>query len=182
MWKERSSLGGIASFPWGKENSCLGRAVTFPWGKVSSSLERVASFPGGRWAIAWLLARVEWVAWGEPMPSKGRCTVAGGELLPSPGGRQAMARVVGVEWMAREELLPSKWRWAAAGRTLLPSPGGRWAMARVGLRGAWLLAKLLLAWTRLLPSLEGRRAPAWVLAWGVLLLPSPEGGSASLPD
>ena len=126
----------------------------------------------------------ELVAWGMLLPLlEGRRTVAWEELLPSPEGRWAIA------W---EELLPSpEGRWAAARRELLPSPGGRWAIAGVELGGmpdAWLLTGVewlftgveFMVWAGLLTSLEGRRVPAWLLVWGVLL-PSP-GESASLPN
>ena len=45
MWKERSSLGGIASFPWGKGNCYLGRAVRTVSSRESSCLGGAASFP-----------------------------------------------------------------------------------------------------------------------------------------
>ena len=131
-----------------------------------SGLGNAASFTGGRRAVAWE------------------------ELLPSPGGRWAIARVelggmpdawllAGVELMAWEGLPPSPaGRWAAARRELLPSPGGRWAIARVELGGmpdAWLLTGVeLMTWEGLLTSLEESRVPAWLLVWGVLL-PSPGG-------
>ena len=159
--RERSSLGGIVFFPWGKENNGLGRADIF-WGKVYSSQERIASFPReegeqlpgvGRPPDAWLL--------GELLPSEEGWTVAGGELLPSPGGRWAIAivdRIPGA-WLWGE-LLPPKGGWTVAGGELLPSLGGRWALARMG----WLPITWLLAWGRLVPS--GRR---WLLVRGELL-------------
>ena len=92
--------------PCRSENSLLGRAVIF-WGKVYSSRERIASFPEGEqlpgygWEselgllaelimilvilLAWLLGRL--------LSSDERWTVAGRELLPSLGGRRAVARV-----------------------------------------------------------------------------------------
>ena len=143
---------------------------------------------GGRWAIAggdlggmpdaWLFAWEELMAWGILLPSLGgRRAVAWEALLPSWRGRRVIA------W---EELLPAmpEGRRAAAGRELLPSQGGRWAIARGELGwmpDAWLLAGVeLIAWEGLLTSLEGRRAPAWLLVWNMLLpwdmlLPSPGG-------
>ena len=89
-----------------------------------------------------LVGLLDWPAWGE--------LVAWGMPLPSLGGRRAVA-------------------WEA----LLPSSAGRWAIARGELGGkpdAWLLTGVeLLAWEGLLTSLEGSRAPAWLLVGGVLL-------------
>ena len=99
---------------------------------------------------------------GEPPASEGRCTAPGRELLPSPGGRWAIASVwfrggtwlfvwlftvwlftellvvllvvllLLLAWLLRK-LLPSGGRWTAAGGELSPSPGGRRAVAGVGL-------------------------------------------------
>ena len=92
--------------------------------------------------------------WGEELPaSEGRCTAPGRELLPSPGGRWAIAGVwlregpwlfvwlfielivillMLLAWLLRK-LLPSGERWTVAGGELPPSPGGRRAVAGVGL-------------------------------------------------
>ena len=113
------------------------------------------------------------MAWEELLPSKERWAVAGRELLPSLGGRWAIARIeLRGAW---EELLPSEGRWAAAKRLLLPSLVGRWATARVELRGAWeeLLpseGRWAAARRLLLPSLGGRRAIAGVELRGAWLL------------
>ena len=170
--KVSNSLGRTASFTRGKVSSCqgrityfteekvsngTGRTASFTQGKVSSCLGRIASFPGGRWAIA----RGELRRMPDWLP-------AGVELLPSWGGRWVIA------W---EELLTSpEGRWAAAGRELLPSLGGRWAIAggELGeMPDTWLLAgvallpswggRWVIAWEGLLTSLEGRRAPVWLL-------------------
>ena len=172
-----SGLGNAASFTGRKESSCLGRTASFTWGKVSSCWERIASFTGGK--VSNCRGKLL------PLP-EGRWAIAREELLPSPKGRWAVA------W---GELLPSSGgRWAMAGRELLPSQGGRWAIAGGELGGkpdAWLLTGVeLVAWLLtgvelvalegLLTSLEGRRVPAWLLVWGVLL-PS-LGGITSLPN
>ena len=99
-------------------------------------------------------------AWDELTSSKGRCEAPGRKLLPSLGGRWAVARPgaweVGV-------LFPSKEGCTVAGRELLPSPGGRWAIARLGrLPDAWKLGALF-------PSEEG------CTVTGRELLPSPGG-------
>ena len=98
------------------------------------------------------------VAWEELTSSEGNCTAPRRELLPSPGGRWAIARLGRLPdaWILGE-LLPSKEGWTVAGGELLPSLGGRWAMARVGwLPIAWLVGWLpitwLLAWGRPVPS------------------------------
>ena len=138
------------------------------------------------------------VAWEELTSSKGRCTAPGRELLPSLGGRWAIARLGRLpDALILGELLPSQEGWTVAGGEMLPSPGGRWAMARVGwLPTAWLVGWLpitwLLAWGRpvpsrrrwpvaggeLPPSLGGRRAMArkglqgftWEVVWLIWLL------------
>ena len=99
--------------------------------------------------------------WGGELPaSEGRCTAPGRELLPSLGGRWAIASVwlregpwllvwlfielivillMLLAWLLRV-LLPSGERWTVAGGELSPSPGGRRAVAGVGLRelgGVW---------------------------------------------
>ena len=81
---------------------------------------------------------------GELLASEWSCAAPGGELLPSPGGRWAIAGV----WMWEGawlivwlfawfrswggELLASEGSCTAPGGELLPSPGGRWAIASVG--------------------------------------------------
>ena len=109
-------------------------------------------------------------AWDELTSSKGRCKALGRELLPSPGGRWAVAglgRLPGA-WIVGE-LLPSEEGCTVARGELLPSPGGRWAMASVWrlpiawLAGlGWLLITWLLGWGRPVPS--GRR---WPVAGGI---------------
>ena len=74
---------------------------------------------------------------GELLASEWSCTAPGGELLPSPGGRWAIAGVWTclIVWLFRGwggELLASEGSCAAPGRELLPSPGGRWAIPGVG--------------------------------------------------
>ena len=86
---------------------------------------------------------------------EGRCTAPGRELLPSPGGRWAMAGVwmgdrpwlfawlftelimllvvLLLAWLLRK-LSPSDERWTVAGGKLLPSLGGRRAVAGVKLQ------------------------------------------------
>ena len=109
------------------------------------------------------LAVVE-LGWGGELPaSEGRCAAPGRELLPSPGGRWAIAGVWlrGGTWLAwlfvwlltellvllvvllvvlllllawlLRKLFPSGGRWTAARGELSPSPGGRRAVAGVGL-------------------------------------------------
>ena len=79
-----------------------------------------------------------WGGWGgELLASEWSCTAPGGELLPSPGGRWAIAGVWTVwlfAWFRSwgGELLASEGSCAAPGRELLPSPGGRWAIPGVG--------------------------------------------------
>ena len=172
------------------------------WGELLPS-------PWEGWAVAWgvllpSLGGRRAVAWGELLPLlEGRWAIAWEQLLPSPEGRWAVARgelrgtpdwmtagvallpSLGGRWVtAWGELLPSpERRWAVAGGELLPSPGGRWAIARGELRRTpdWLTVGVeLIAWEGLLPSLEGRRAPAWLLVWGGLLLPW--GRNTSLSD
>ena len=95
---------------------------------------------------------------GELVASEGSCTAPGGELLPSPGGRWAIASVWLWEgpwlfvWLLTEfeftellvvlllllawllmELLPSRGGWAVAWGEMSPSLGGRRAVAGVGL-------------------------------------------------
>ena len=108
------------------------------------------------------------LGWGaELVASKGSCTAPGGELLPSPGGRWAIAGVwlwegpwlfVWLLWLLTvfeftellvlllllawllKKLLPSQGGWTVAWGEMSPSPGGRRAVARVGLRelpGDW---------------------------------------------
>ena len=128
-----------------------------------------------------------WGGWGgELWASEWSCAAPGGELLPSPGGRWAIASV----WMWEEtwlivwlfacfgnwggELLASEGSCTAPGGVLLPSPGGRWAIAGVGRwRGPWLIVWLF-TWFRswggeLLASEWSCAAP------GGELLPSPGG-------
>ena len=62
---------------------------------------------------------------GELVASGGSCTAAEGELLPSPGGRGAIASVVVVCLGGEGELVASGGSCAATGGELLPSPGGR---------------------------------------------------------
>ena len=117
------------------------------------------------WPI--LIIRLTCLGGLSPSLEGGRSVV---ELLPSPGGRIAIA------WerpLAMGEMLPSLGgRWAVAGRELLPSWEGRWAIAGVrllpSLGGRWAVAG-----RELLPSWEGR----WAIA-GVRLLPSPGGRRA----
>ena len=156
----------------------LGSSLEDPWGAywgvvVRLSSQEIVLFSWEAWGalclldclrpcltdLAWLLG---WPAGGELLPSpKGRWAVAGGELLPSLERRRVPA------WLpAGEELLPSLEgrrvpAWLPAGEELLPSLGGRWAIA----------------WEELLPSLEERRVPAWLPA-GEELLPSLEGRRA----
>ena len=120
---------------------------------------------GGRIAIAW----EGLPATGELLPSLGGWAIAGVRLLPSPGGRRAVAG---------RELLPSwEGRWAIAGVKLLPSLGGRRAVAGRELLPSWK-GRWAIAW-ELLPSWEGRWAMAWVEitkpVWGGLR-PSPSWG------
>ena len=172
------------------EGRSLGWANIFQ-GKVWSSREKTASFPGrnvsscrhGAWEVGGLF------------PSEEGCTVAGRELLPSPGGRWAIAGLGRLPdaWILGE-LLPSEEGCTVAGGELLPSPGGRWAMAGVGrlpiawlARLGWLLITWLLPWggpvpsrrrwpvaRGLSPSLGGRKAVAGVglqgFAWLTWLL------------
>ena len=85
-------------------------------------------------------------AWDELTSSEGRCEALGRKLLPSPGGRWAVARPGAWKMGA---LLPSEEGCTAARRELLPSPGGRWAIARLGRPpDAWILGELF-------PSKEG---------------------------
>ena len=86
-----------------------------------------------------------WGGWGEELlASEWSCAAPGGELLPSPGGRWAIASVWMwdgawlIVWLFAwfrswgGELLASEGSCAAPGRELLPSPGGRWAITGVG--------------------------------------------------
>ena len=166
--------GGRITFPGGC-TGLLGRLSRWLPGGVPSALP---ACPGGlllcpAWGaledwgllvtggeVAWeelfsSLVGVEPVCWEELSSSEGRCTAPGRELLPSPGGRWAIAGVwlgkkpwlfawlftelivillMLLAWLLRE-LLPSDGRWTVAGGELLPSPGGRRAVAGVGLWG-----------------------------------------------
>ena len=112
---------------------CLGVPITLP------------ACPGGLWPCPAQVVLGGWgelfpslciwseVAWGELTSSEGRCTSPRRELLPSLGGRWAVAglgRLPGA-WIVGE-LLPSKEGCTVAGGELLPSLGGRWAMAGYG--------------------------------------------------
>ena len=123
------------------------------------------------------LAVVELGWGGEPPASERRCTAPGRELLPSPGGRWAIASVwlregtwlfvwlftellvillLLLAWLLRK-LLPSGGRWTVARGELSPSPGGRRAVARLGLRelgGDWtcLFRVMLLLTIVIFPS------------------------------
>ena len=147
-----SGLRNTASFPQEEGERWPGKGCFLHPRKVSNCWRRIASFTGGRWAIAWeqLLPSLE----GRRMPA---WLPAGGELLPSPGWRSAIA------W---EILLTSpEGRRAVAWEELLPLPEGRWAVA-------WRVPAWLLAWYKLLLSPEGRRVPACLfemdccLPWG----------------
>ena len=61
------------------------------------------------------------MAWEELSSSEGRFTAPGRKLLPSPGGRRAIAGLGRLP----EAWLPSEEGWTDAGGELLPSPGGR---------------------------------------------------------
>ena len=159
-------LGGtyyLACLPWGGLWPCPAWADLGDWGELFLSL----------------CIRRE-VAWEELTSSEGRYTAPRRELLPSLGGRWAIAGLGRPPdaWVLGE-LLPSKEGWTVVGGELLPSLGGRWAMARVGwlpiawlARVGWLPITWLLAWGRPVPS--GRR---WPVARGGLL-PSPGGRRA----
>ena len=144
----------------GKLLPCPARGDLEDWGLLVTG--------GG---VAWeelfsSLVGVELVCWGELSSSEGRCTAPGRELLPSLGGRWAIASVwlgdrpwlfawlftelivilviLLLAWLLRK-LLPSNERWTVAGGELLPSLGGRRAVAGVGLQelGGTELACLL---------------------------------------
>ena len=155
-----SSLGRIFSFSWRKVSNCLGGTVCFPGRKMSNCLGRTTSFPGGKvsrglgWRVACLRA-----SWGRAAYFPRRMeSWSLGELLPSSGGRWAIA------W---EGLLPSlEGRWAIAWGKLLPSPGGRLVTACL------FGARLLPAWGRLLLLLENLVIfPSFLLAkfWNFLV-------------
>ena len=138
------------------------------------------------WPI--LIIRLTCLGGLSPSLEGGRAVV---ELLPSPGGRIAIAwegplatgemlpSLVGRWAVARRELLASwEGRWAIARVRLLPSLGGRQAVARRELlpywEGRWAIAGM-----RLLPLLGGRRAVVgrellpswegwWAIAWELL--------------
>ena len=166
------------------EGRSLGWANIFQ-GKVWSSGEKTASFPGRKVSSCrtWCLGS------GSAVASEEGCTVARGELLPSLGGRWAIA------WLGRPPdawilgvLFPSEEGCTVARGELLPSPGGRWAIAWLGRPpDAWILGVLFpseegctVTGRELLPSPGGRwaiarlgRLPnAWILGE---LLPSEEG-------
>ena len=105
------ALGGLLPCPaqvdledWGELflSLCRGREVAW---------EELFSSPEGRRTMAW----------GELTSSEGRCTAPGRELLPSLGGRWAIARVGRPPdaWLLGE-LLPSEEGWTVAGGELLP--------------------------------------------------------------
>ena len=114
--KESSSLGGIATFPGRKDSSCLGITASLTgrkessglggiatfWGKVSSCWESIASFPSRKESsclgeTASIRGKVS-SCLGETASFWGKVSVVRRELLPSPGGRWAMAG--GRLWLA----------------------------------------------------------------------------------
>ena len=141
---------------------CLGGAyylACLPWGVMT--LPCLGGAREMRGAVS-LTVYMEEEAWDELTSSEGRCEAPGRKLLPSLGGRWAIA------WLGRPPdawilgvLFPSEEGCTVAGRELLPSPGGRWAIAGRP-PDAWILGELL-------PSEEGCTVA------GGELLPSPGG-------
>ena len=142
----RGRLSGLK--PGGKPSTlpvCPGGVVLCPawdalWGLLEAWEELFSSLA---------VLDLGWGGWGgELLASEWSCAAPGGELLPSPGGRWAIAGV----WMWEGtwpivwlftwfrswggELLASEGSCTAPGGELLPSPGGRWAITGVGRWGA----------------------------------------------
>ena len=126
-------------------SNCLGRTASFTQGKVSNYLVGIASFLGRKVSNCWR-------------------RVKGGTWLTACWN--SLGRTASFTWGK----VSSCW-----GR-IASFPGRKVSNCWRRVRGdAWLLTGVeLMAWEGLPPSLEGRRAPAWLLVWGVLLL-SPGG-------
>ena len=151
---------------WGCLLPCLpalGRLLPCPaWGDLEDWGE--LDIGGG---VVWeelfsSLAGVKTVCWEELSSSEGRCTAPGRELLPSPGGRWAIGRVLLGDWV---------WLLAELPMLLVMLLLLAWLLAELPMI---LVVLLLLAWLlgRLLPSNE-----RWTVARRGLL-PSPRGRRA----